>query len=55
MVLKGEHGDAGIGIVVANRDYDGIDFLLGEYIGKETSNYAEFYAVVGRLRKSMSV
>ena len=47
----GEHGDAGIGIVVVNRDYDGIDFLLGEYIGKETSNYAEFYAVVRALEE----
>lgn len=48
---KGEHGDAGIGVVVVNRDYDGIDFLLGEYIGRETSNYAEFYAVVRSLEE----
>lgn len=42
---KGEHGDAGVGVVIVNRDLDGIEYLFGEYIGKQTSNYAEFYAV----------
>ena len=42
---KGEHGDAGVGVVIVNRDLDGIEYLFGEYIGKHTSNYAEFYAV----------
>ena len=42
---EGEHGDAGIGVVIVNRDLDGIEYLFGEYIGKKTSNYAEFYAV----------
>ena len=42
---KGEHGDAGIGVVIVNRDLDGIEYLFGEYIGRHTSNYAEFYAV----------
>jgi len=41
----GEHGDAGVGVVIVNRDLDGIEYLFGEYIGKHTSNYAEFYAV----------
>ena len=39
---EGEHGDAGIGVVIVNRDLDGIEYLFGEYIGKKTSNYAEF-------------
>ena len=42
---KGEHGDAGVGVVIVNRDLDGIEYLFGEYIGRHTSNYAEFYAV----------
>ena len=42
---KGEHGDAGVGVVIVNRDLDGIEYLFGEYIGKHTSIYAEFYAV----------
>ena len=42
---EGEHGDAGIGVVIVNRDLDGIEYLFGEYIGKQTSNYAEFFAV----------
>ena len=48
---KGEFGDAGIGVVVVNRDYDGVDFLLGEYIGTQTINYAEFFAVVRALEE----
>ena len=46
---KGEHGDAGIGVVIVNRDLDGIEYLFGEYIGKQTSNFAEFYAVLRAL------
>ena len=37
-------GDCGIGIVVTNGDH--ILFCIGEYIGSNTSNYAEFYAIL---------
>ena len=37
-------GDCGIGIVVTNGD--NILFCIGEYIGSNTSNYAEFYAIL---------
>ena len=47
---KGVHGDAGVGVVIVNRDLDGIEYLFGEYIGKHTSNYAEFYAVLRALQ-----
>ena len=37
-------GDCGIGIVATNGDH--ILFCIGEYIGSNTSSYAEFYAIL---------
>ena len=38
-------GDAGSGIVCIDADNDKILFLLGEYIGVESNNYAEYRAI----------
>ncbi len=37
-------GDCGIGLVVTNGDH--ILFCIGEYIGSQTSNYSEFFAIL---------